>query len=404
MKTLFLFTNTFPCDNSLEHYIEYELPFLSKKFDKIIIIPGDFGKTKVPIPSNVEVINIYSHLYFQNSIWRLIKSIPLLLSILSYEFFHTRISKLYWIKQLPKSLYTLYNAIEAASALDLIRKEKKLSLNETFFYSYWLYHSSLILAVAKRKGYIDSFISRGHQADVYEEANKYKNLFKSYKLKYINKLFLISDHAKNYLLKKYPQHAEKYITAYLGVKDNGLNPHNNKEFTILSCSKYAEHKRVHLIPQILSLVNFPITWIHIGDGPKFDKQLVEYALSKCGSNVSIHFPGYIRNHDLPKEYKKQGIDVFLNVSSLEGLSVAVMEAISYGITVIATDVNATNEVANEQSGYIVPIDFMPGDIASILQDLKSGIKPFKNDGARELFEEKFNAAKNFERFIEQIIN
>ena len=64
-------------------------------------------------------------------------------------------------------------------------------------------------------------------------------------------------------------------------------------------------------------------------------------------------------------FKEKPIDVFLNVSSTEGTSVALIEAMSYSIPVIVTDVGGNKNIGN-YCNTILPIEFTYKDLLDYL--------------------------------------
>ena len=404
MSCLFLYTNAFPCDKALEHYIEHEIPFLAKRFDEIYIFPGDFSDVKIPVPQNVSVVNIYDVAYYKSSALRLFFALPYLIKVLSIEFFNTKINKGLWLKKIKSSVVGLYNAYECANATKAFLKIKQLKTENVCFYSYWLYHPALFLAILKDKGVIKSFISRGHQAEVYDYAYPEKNVFKYFKLLHVGKVFLISEHARNYLSTTYTKFKNKFEVSYLGVKDYGLNPAAStsvhEAFIIVSCSKDAPHKRLHLIAEMLSHIPFNVKWIHLGYMP--NNVIANYKSIINRENVNTEFLGDLPNTKVLQFYKAHHIDVFINVSSIEGLSVALMEACSYGITLIATNINGTSEIVNENNGYLIPINFKVDDVVDIITTIYHKPELQKRDNARKMFLERFNSENNFIQFIEKI--
>ena len=405
-EILFLYTNAFPCDKALEHYIEHEMPFLSKSFDKIYIFPGDFSDIKIPVPQNVSVVNIYDAAYYKSSLLRLFFALPYLIKVLSIEFFNTKINKWLWLKKIKSSFVSLYNAYECANATKEFLRAKQLKADQVCFYSYWLYHPALFLAVLKDRNIIPSFVSRGHQAEVYDYAYPEKNVFKYFKLLQVSNVFLISEHAKKYLSTTYPKFKHKFEVAYLGVKNNGVNPSssNNQVFTIVSCSKFAPHKRIYLIPEMLKDLKFKTRWVHLGFIPNEIIEEYKAVLKQSSVEGETQFLCDLANHDVLEFYKNNHIDVFINVSSIEGLSVALMEACSYGITLLATDINGTAEIVNETSGYLLPLNFKISDAVTILNNIQSDKRFQKREEARHMFLERFDSDKNFTQFINKIIN
>jgi len=90
--------------------------------------------------------------------------------------------------------------------------------------------------------------------------------------------------------------------------------------------------------------------LHVfGDGEQFDS-LKSYADEKLSNHV-VNFHGNVRD----RETIYNNIDILVVTSETEGLSLAIMEAMSYEIPVIATDVGGNPElVKNGINGYLFP--------------------------------------------------
>ena len=54
-KELWLFTMRFPFGNS-EAFLENELPVLCERYDRVLLIPGQYDGAKRSLPPNVEVL------------------------------------------------------------------------------------------------------------------------------------------------------------------------------------------------------------------------------------------------------------------------------------------------------------------------------------------------------------
>jgi glycosyltransferase involved in cell wall biosynthesis len=395
---LFLFTNAFPCQSDLEQYIEHEIPYLSNAFEKIYIFPSTFGKVEIKIPANVEVIDFYDN--SKISLKNFLTSLPFLLKLYLNELIHSK-NKRYLLINFKLLIINLYNAYACSNGLVLFAKKNQINLKECQFYSYWFYHSAIILSIMKERKLIDGFISRGHLGDVYLQY-LFKTRFQYLKTKNVSKLYLISEHAKEYMTRNFPRFKDKFEVAYLGVKDNMQNTMpKGKEFILVSCSKVDDRKRVHLIPEILSHIKFDIHWYHIGRVPVEEKRIYDFLKTKP-NNVNVTLLGTIRNQLIHDFYKNNRVDAFINVSTEEGISFAIIEACSYGIPIIATDSNGTREIATNESGFLIPVDFKIEEVVKILNDLNSNVYPEKRNGARKLFNERFNSEKNFYDFIRQI--
>ncbi len=96
-------------------------------------------------------------------------------------------------------------------------------------------------------------------------------------------------------------------------------------------------KRLNILIEALSKVSKEAHWIHFGDGDLKD-ELTDLAGRILPENIHWKFAGYMDNKEILKQYKTMEFSVFVNVSESEGLPVSIMEAASFGIPIIATDV------------------------------------------------------------------
>ena len=86
----------------------------------------------------------------------------------------------------------------------------------------------------------------------------------------------------------------------------------------------------------------------IGDGPEM-RSLTETAAA-LGVTGRVTFLG----HQDDARRWLAGLDVFVNASTSEGVSLTILEAMAAGLAIVATAVGGTPEVLNESSGRLVP--------------------------------------------------
>lgn len=198
---------------------------------------------------------------------------------------------------------------------------------------------------------------------------------------------------------------------YLGSihRDNFLT-HMSRDgvLRIVSCSGIIPVKRLEKI--ILALRYWDsckLEWTHLGGGLLFDdiKAKAEQ-LMVINSNVKIIMNGIQQpNSDIQMFYKNNPIDLFVNVSSSEGLPVSIMEAMSFGIPCIASNVGGTAEIVNERNGYLISSDATEDELLRALtQYLHSslGEKLKQRNCAYEHWNKYFNADKNAPIFYNEI--
>lgn len=142
---------------------------------------------------------------------------------------------------------------------------------------------------------------------------------------------------------------------YLGVKryeNIYVGKSTGQEYHILTCSRCIELKRLNLLIEALDLIkSYKIRWTHIGDGPLL-KDLMRTS-EMLGSNIAVEWMGAMNYNDVHRYYSKTHIDLFVNLSTTEGLPVSILEAMAYGVPVLATNVGGTPEVVNEKTGYLL---------------------------------------------------
>lgn len=251
-------------------------------------------------------------------------------------------------------------------------------------------------------------VSRAHRGDLYEES--YPQPCKKFILENIDKVFACSKMGTDYINKRYQ--TNKAEVSYLGTF-NGYSVNIDKKrdeiFKIVSCARLAPVKRIDKIVDSLEKIDsVKISWTHIGDGELFEevKSYAEKKLSKK-SNISYNFLGFMKNEDILNLYANENFNLFINTSQSEGLPVSIMEAMSYGIPVVATDVGGTKEIVkNGINGFLLDKNFSEFDLASLIERFATmSEEDYKRFcyGARETWEENFNAQKCYEDFAKRLL-
>lgn len=124
-------------------------------------------------------------------------------------------------------------------------------------------------------------------------------------------------------------------------------------------------------------------------------------------NIKINFYGEIENNRLMEEYKKNCFDVFLNVSESEGIPVSIMEALSFGIPVIATDVGANQEIViDKNNGFLLhepfKLDELVNDLLLIKKMERSEYLQFRKN-ARLSWKQRYFAQDNYDDFVKSLL-
>lgn len=397
-NSLFLFTSSYPYGLK-ETYLEKELFVLSKLFKKIELFPlyyNDGNMVKRTVPANVYVhkpiLPKTKHLKVINSIkglFRARSSSIFVKDFINYKVFQSNGKLKKWFHRLLE-----YYCIVGASKYNYIKE-----LNNSIFYFYWgLGWSTILLNDIDKTN--KTFV-RVHGGEVFlDRSNGYIPI--NYKVFHsCDNLISISDKLSNYLQKVYGIQKSKIFVSRLGVRIEERTRETihklNNGICLVSSSNVIPLKRIHLIIEALALIkNISVAWYHFGDGPEI-KKMKTLAKKRLRSNIKYKFHGRLENKALLKFYEENYIDAFLNVSAHEGLPVSIMEAMSYKIPVIATDVGATSEIVNFENGSLLSKNFEIPELTKIILSLKSETWIKKRTKSFCTVKKLYNAEENYTR-------
>jgi glycosyltransferase involved in cell wall biosynthesis len=396
-KGLILITSMYPYGNA-ETFLETEILYLNNFFETITIIPIHQQNTKRNIPSKCKLLPFQTSNKWH---WKqLIKS--LLIIEITRELLQISISKSN-VGIFKTMLVSLNNAIQIEN--HILSNFNKQELKNIVLYSYWCDDSALALALLKKKYPSLKIISRTNGWDLYFETNKYNYLpFKPFITNNLNEIFTISTKGKIYIKKYWNTHCSPKIS-HLGVIPNSILDINKNEIILISCSNLIKLKRVDLILEALKTIkSINIKWVHFGDGPELEA-LTQKSVS-VDSNIKIEWKGRVKNHEIISYYKENKPSLFINVSSSEGIPVSIMEAFSFGIPVIATNVGGTNEIVEDgKNGLLLHSNPTVIEVANAIIKILTldnvRLNNFKIN-AFETVHSKFNAEKNYTSFCQQI--
>ena len=396
---LIMITQNFPFGKG-EIYVEREVDFFSKKYKEIHIYPINIlsGEQR-QVPSNVFIHNLISIRSGKVNVFVLLKNIFLITKILFLEFRHTNVKR-FFVSHIKVFLSELVQCIELS---EKFIAEPALKDARCSFYSVWMDEGALILAILKNLKKIPDFVFRLHGYDLYDERRIGNYMpFRFYNFQQAKNIFIVSKAGKDYLTSK-KLFQEKLIVNYSGLYDKGENPFEKNIFRLVSVSNIIPLKRVDKIIEILHHINFPVTWIHYGEGAIKDELIKE--ASTLPKNIDWKFNGQTGQEELNKFYSDNSVSLFIHLSETEGLPLAIVEALSYGIPAMACDVGGISEIVNEQTGILLPEDFDGKGVADKIADFRKGSMndPEFRKGVREFWKKNFDAEKNYDFFYKKIL-
>ena len=290
------------------------------------------------------------------------------------------------------------------SLLSEIKEKNLISFFNKFdiLYFYWGLRWSQILPFLP-PDIKARIIVRFHGSDLYEHTNNGYIPWRQEQLDRINKAFAISETGKKYIENQYPFLKDKTIVSRIGTKDYGLNPYLKSDILrIVSCSNLVPVKRVALIAKTLASLKDTAIWVHFGDGPEIS--VIKTLIKQLPGHIKAELKGAVGHDELMNYFRTTSIDLFINVSSSEGVPVSVMEAMSFGIPVIATNVGGTSEIVSDKTGLLIEADFSPEELAGKITEL-SRRDDFSDlrSRSREEWEKKSMADNVYPEFVDQLL-
>ena len=417
---LFLFTEGFPYGTTERPFITPELGELSKKYDveiiaftnrKIVTTASDIAT----VPENVT----YSWLdtgfsgYGINSLIRIVAYV--MVTMFDFRFWSELFRLICNRRVSVNSLWdVLFFDLCANRYAHLLEEKIGNKVDDSIIYTFWNSTFTLSALKLKKKHKTVKVVSRIHRYDLYEEftsSGKWQP-FKNDIDKEIDAIFFICKQGLDYYKAHFAHsgNERKYHLCYMGVepKKNRTAQSIGDTLNIISCSSLIPRKRVDAIIRALSVLpdNVKISWKHFGDGLQRD-ELIKLASDMLDGkdNITYSFMGFAANSDVMKYYEENAVDCFILTSESEGLPVAIMEALSYGVPVIATNVGGIEEEI-DGNGFILPELASNIEIAESIKQMyelktnKPNAYAYMRKRSYELWKEKFDSKNNVDYLID----
>lgn len=405
MSICALITTEYPYYSG-EPFCKNEIQYLAQYFDEVYIFSLT-GRKKISyrdVPHNVKVVPLSCIRGVERY---LVYSIVGILAINS----HLNISYRSSIYQI---LIEIYYRGRGTVVFNKIRRYlKKYNTNDAkmIFYSYWFtdqaYSAWRLKEYFGNRGINCRAVSRAHRYDLYWECNATGYLpYQKEAIRYLDGVYTCSQNGKTYLTNKYGELASNIHVARLGTEDFGVADYDYEEKVLVTCSSLIPLKRVDLFARAFALLLREVPecqWICIGDGP--ERECIESIINDYGINKNVHFYGQIKNEAVAEIYASKNVSYFCNVSETEGVPVSIMEAMSFSIPCIATDVGGSGELVNNDNGYLIPDNVTDKDLAIVLRDaltLQKSEYVVKRDITRKTWEQLASAKDNYTKWVEII--
>jgi colanic acid/amylovoran biosynthesis glycosyltransferase len=405
MATLVYIVHTIPESGG---FCKTEFDYLTKKFEKIYIFSSVLGYEQIKeLPNNCELHTFNPRLSSGDKLASIVH-------LLHTEFWN----EFFWLVFKKKVSISFSLFFSLLQSLHLARKLKRIIVFECIeirngervvVYSFWMNYMSIAVAMIKNVFPQIVSVTRAHGSDLYFAAQSLKFLpFRRFVASKMDKIYFISRKGREYFENLLSIYSYNWQVAYLGSLSVSqvTDFFESEQQIIISCSLVTSVKRLDLLVDALCLSSKRIKWIHIGDGQGLD--LLKAHASKLPSNIEAHFEGYVNQNEVVNYFNRTKPELLINVSESEGIPVSMMEAMSVGVPVIATNVGGVDEIVeNNYNGILMNANPTPFEISITIQEFLDlpleNRKQFRAN-AHSRWMELFNGDVNYSRFSDKLLH
>lgn len=281
-------------------------------------------------------------------------------------------------------------------------------------YTYWRGGQTMAAARHSLQHSDSPTVSRVHSYELYD--NAFSPPFQPWTSIYgeIRKTIPIAQHGVDYLL-SHGVSANRLKLSRLGVPAQSTRSMASADGVIrlVSCSSITKVKRLPLIAQVIiafahTCNNTEIRWTHFGDGPQ--RELLHTELKKTPTNLHVNLRGQLENSEIIHQYASEPVDLFISLSSREGIPVSIQEALSMGIPVLATDVGGVSEAVNRSgdNGVLLApdthIDVVVLHLRQLLIEASYEQRTLRRESAWKHWSTHFDAKNNYQNLAHTLRN
>lgn len=407
MKRLILITDHYPYTRGELPFVQPELAVTCQHFEVSLICKSPAKEQEYPLPQGVKLY----HYHRDATVWDKLRN--LLGCLFDRHYYRSVFGKEHAGGSLRAREAEVRNFRLSAHLFQKYLRDEGFfdRIEHTLYYSYWYNYGAMALAMEKKRNPKLRIVTRTHGYDLYNDRSPAGvQPYKRFMDGQMDAVFFVCRRARAYYMAHFAtQSSEHYKMAYLGVPDNGLNPPGKCEaISLFSCSNVIPIKRLELLIEALALLpGRKLRWVHAGGGSQ-EEEIRKLAEEKLGGNpdISYEFLGAVPNATVVEYYRTTHVDLFLTASQTEGgTPVSIMEAFSFGIPAVGTDVGGIPEIINEGTGYLLGANPTPEEIAAAIAayaDASAARKTVLRSNARQMWHASFYDKANHMRFAEEL--
>jgi glycosyltransferase involved in cell wall biosynthesis len=153
-----------------------------------------------------------------------------------------------------------------------------------------------------------------------------------------------------------PKAPIKIIPNCLLLKEGGAKIQSpEQKVIIVSANRFIPHKRVsYLVESYAQIMTSNTRLVLIGGGDPREVEKTKEAIKKYNLQDSVELTGILSSQEVYEKFKQASF--YVSVSLEEGFPNVFIEALNYGLPIVATDVGGSKELVWEgETGFLVPV-------------------------------------------------
>jgi len=236
-------------------------------------------------------------------------------------------------------------------------------------------------------------------------SGRFLRVYLSFILLLVSKVIVLSEEERLWLINEFGISSDKITVLVNAVMIPDIPSFRAPQtlVTILFLGRIVESKGIFLLAKALhelkTKTNLKFKFLLGGTGPEVDKIVLQFKKS-LGDHFS--YLGVLKGVEKEKAYLMSDVFVLPSIHG-EGLPMALLEAMSYGLVPVTTEDGAMAELVNAKTGFLTN----KSDVQMLMSQLESAIESFETGEycslsieSRDIIDKKYNVKK----YIKEITN
>ncbi|MCU4614789.1 glycosyltransferase [Acinetobacter lwoffii] len=198
----------------------------------------------------------------------------------------------------------------------------------------------------------------------------------------------------------------KLVVIHNGVqiksKSNTFTANNKTHYKLLFVGRFDYQKGIDILSKAIELlakedINIFYEFTLIGEAVNSEDQ-IQFKDSK---NIKINELGWLKPHQLEEQYLNH--DALVIPSRWEGFAMVPLEAMSYGLPIIASDIDAFKEIENHELPYMNYFKLNSNDLYLTLVNIKNIDLKMCSSNGLQTFKKRYTINSSNEKVFLQYI-